>query len=211
MMPCIDLTGKHFGLLTVIRRASLPEAPRPKWLCECQCGNTSVAHGQSLRGGTTRSCGCLRKSTATTHGRSRTAEHKAWLAIKGRCTNPRNKSWPYYGGRGITMCQKWQESFEAFSNDVGEKPGPRHELDRIDTFGNYEPGNVRWITHKENCNNRRYHRLLTYQGETLNMSQWAARVGLKFETLYARVIIRGWDVESALTTPVGQKRCRRPV
>jgi hypothetical protein len=133
------------------------------------------------------------------HGRSRTPIHRVWSTMVERCTSPKSKKWPLYGGRGIRVCERWL-TFENFLADMGERPSAGHTLDRIDTDGHYEPGNVRWATQTEQQRNRRNNRLITFRGETLCLAAWAERVGLSIGTLGFRVR-SGWPVERAITEP----------
>jgi hypothetical protein len=122
-----------------------------------------------------------------------------------RCTNPRHKSWSYYGGRRISVCDQWRNDYTAFLAHVGRRPSPKHSLDRIDNDGNYEPGNVRWATKKEQQRNRRFNRYITLNGETLLLLDWAERIGIPHDALRDR-LNRNWPIERALTEPVGQWR-----
>lgn len=138
------------------------------------------------------------------HGHSprgkRSPEHQAWLSMKGRCLRASHRFYGYYGGRGITICERWLHSFENFLADVGSRPSPAHSIDRYpDRDGNYEPGNVRWATRKEQQRNLRWNRLVTAFGETLCISEWAERYGISIGALYGRIVTRGIDPESALT------------
>jgi hypothetical protein len=129
----------------------------------------------------------------------RTAEYGIWKGMRQRCTNPTVRDYHRYGGRGIEVCERW-ESFTAFLADVGPRPGPGYSLDRIDNDGDYEPGNVRWATAKEQQRNTDRVRRFTYQGETLTLPEWAERVGMP-AALIGRRVWSGWSVEAALTTP----------
>lgn len=132
------------------------------------------------------------------HGLTRTPEYRAWASMKQRCTNPRVRSWSNYGGRGITVCERWSNSFEFFLEDMGPRPTPAHSLDRIDNDGHYEPGNCRWATASEQRRNDRNNRPITFAGETLPLIQWAQRTGITARTIGDR-LDRGWPVERALT------------
>jgi hypothetical protein len=123
-----------------------------------------------------------------------------WASMVKRCRNPKAKDYHYYGGRGINVCNRWLK-FENFLEDMGEKPQGR-TLDRINNEQGYNKRNCRWITHKENCNNRRNSDHITHNGETRSLSQWAEKVGISQPTLWRRIYQRGWSVANALTTPV---------
>lgn len=126
--------------------------------------------------------------------------YKIWLSLKQRCTNPRNKGYKNYGGRGINVCRQWLTSFQEFLEDVGERPSPKHSLDRIDNDGDYEPGNVRWVIRGEQNRNKRGNVLLTWGGKTMLLTDWARGLGIAHATLRSR-LTKGWSLERALTTP----------
>lgn len=148
------------------------------------------------------------RSWARKHGLSRTAEYRAWQTMRLRCTVPSNPAFANYGGRGITVCARWLNSVEAFVEDMGPKPTPRHELDRIDNNRGYEPGNCRWVTRKQNDRNRRSNRMVEFRGERKALSAWCELFGVSQDTVSWR-IKKGWDLERALTTPVGPRKNRR--
>lgn len=120
------------------------------------------------------------------HGMSRTRIYFVWKNMNQRCANKSRTDWMRYGGRGIKVCSEWRESFESFMRDMGD-PGPGFQIDRIDNGGNYEPDNCRWVTSKENCNNRRSNRLITANGETLTLAQWSERTGLCVTSIQRRM------------------------
>lgn len=203
----LDLSGQHFGKLTVEKQVPRPAALTKAgtyWLCRCDCGTTLVIRRDSLTGGNAQSCGCARietlRAVRTTHGMSGSSTYIVWCGMIARCENPKEPAYSDYGGRGVTICDRWH-SFEAFFEDMGERPGSL-TLDRIDNAGNYAPGNCRWATRIQQARNKRSNRLLTYKGETLPLSEWAERVGVSDVTLWARLNVYKWTLERALTTKV---------
>ncbi len=155
-----EMTGEKFGRLTVLRFVGINASHKATWLCECDCGNTVVVDGKSMRSGNTKSCGCFRREDVTrrkrTHGRSYSKLHFVWCSMRQRCTNNRCKDYPNYGGRGITICERWSK-FENFLADMGEK-SEGLSLDREDNNGNYSPENCRWATIKQQNSNKRPHK-----------------------------------------------------
>lgn len=146
----------------------------------------------------------------TIHGRSRTSEHNIWLQMKQRCTNPRHANFAGYGGRGISVCKRWAESFGAFLEDMGERPSEGHSIDRIDNDGNYEPGNCRWATQSEQCKNTRRNRYLEHDGRRLLISEWCAELGLRHCVVLGR-LRRGDSDSQALRAVIPTKRWPRSV
>lgn len=197
--------GQVFGRLTVTGDAGRNGRGERMVSCVCSCGNTKDVIRYSLTSGGTRSCGCLLRETAakksTTHGLSKRPEYGVWLAMVSRCHNARDVAFGRYGGRGITVCDRWRSSLENFISDMGNRP-PDMDIDRIDNNGNYEPGNCRWVTHKENCRNTRRNRIVTAFGESKPLAAWGddPRCVVPWSALKWR-IDNGWDVERAMTTP----------
>jgi hypothetical protein len=145
--------GDVFGLLTVVEAAPTVYNYMKRWNCLCACGKQSVVAQASLRSGNTKSCGC--QSGMPTHGDTNSTEYKAWDSMHQRCNNKTRRDYANYGGRGITICARWQK-YENFLADMGRKPSPELSLDRVNNDGNYEPGNCRWATRWQQNNNSRH-------------------------------------------------------
>ena len=212
-----DLRDCVYADLTVIGYAGQNRHRQSMWICRCVCGREAVVSRPNLKYAgqqRCRTCGRARTTANSkkpkSHGMSLAAEYRTWTRIKVRCLSPKHDHWHNYGGRGITICPEWLNSFEAFFAHVGPRPSPKHSLDRIDNNGNYEPGNVRWATPKEQCRNTRVNQLLTYDGETLPLVEWSERYGLPQQTLRAR-IKSGWSVAKALNTPLITCKSRRSI
>lgn len=155
----ISLVGRKFGKLTVVERTE-NKGKEPAWICQCECGNTTTVMGLNLKNNSTKGCGCLLKTHGKTSGkdaegkRTTSKEYKSWHMMKTRCLNPNYDRYDCYGGRGITVCDRWTNSFEAFLEDMGPRP-ENMELDRINNDDGYYPGNCRWADRKTQINNRR--------------------------------------------------------
>lgn len=175
-MKLIDLTGSVFGEWVVLGRDKNYQGRMVKWMCVCECGKTKSVYGSSLRSETSKSCGCLRKKLGlpayVKHGHSNTKTYYSWAGAKSRCLNPKDASYKYYGGRGITICERWFSDFRLFLEDMGEKP-EGFSLERKDVNGNYEPGNCKWILKSKQALNRRNTVFATYNGKTKPLSEWA--------------------------------------
>lgn len=137
----------------------------------------------------------------TIHGRRYNPEYNIWNHMKIRCSDKLDKD---YGGRGISVCEEWKNSFMAFYSRIGERPSSKHQLDRIDNNGNYEPGNVRWATRKEQSSNRRTNIVITYNGETMILKDWSEKLNMSYGVLRKR-IRKGWDVHTAFNTPISKE------
>lgn len=157
MPPRIEMTGMKIGRLTVLGPGH-SERGQWIWRCSCECGATVCVRGNDMRQGRHKSCGCLQKERTsranTQHGQSGTSLHWLWSAMIDRCVNPNNKRYARYGGRGITVCERWRHDFSAFAADIGPRPDKSLSIDRINNDGHYEPGNVRWATRSEQSKNR---------------------------------------------------------
>ena len=196
-----DLGNMTFGKLCVVPNTrGVAKGNRSTWLCRCECGREKVMKAQLLLAGKARSCGCMksRKGMNATHGMQGTPTWRSWQSMKTRCRDPSHTSYPRYGGRGISYDPKW-ESFEGFLEDMGMRP-PGKTLDREDNDGDYNRANCRWRTPRQQSLNRSDNVWLTFGGETLCLSDMAAKHGLHRGTVHAR-LQRGWTLDRALTTP----------
>lgn len=210
----IDMTGKRFGKLTVLRRSGNTQDGSAVWECRCDCGNLTQVKGNSLRSGVTKSCGCgivegLKLGWGhKTHGETNTRLYGIWCGIKQRTSpNADKRHKKDYYLRGIRVCDEWANSFEEFrdwalANGYDENaPFGECTIDRIDNDGNYCPDNCRWISNKEQARNKSNNRNYTYNGETHNITDWARKLDVSEDMLRERLVVLGWDIEKALTTP----------
>lgn len=204
--PCVDLSGKRFGTITVIKRGENSSSGDARWHGICDCGRPTFSCGYRLVSGKVHSCrGCACKKNATTHGATDTKEFYAWSAMIQRCCDPQSESYKDYGARGIKVCKRWR-NFEAFIGDMGKAPSKELTLDRIDNDGDYTPENCRWATMREQANNRRNNNIFEFNGQSKTVAQWARAVGLEYHTLRRRIFVSRWPIERALTTPVTHPR-----
>ncbi len=168
----------------------------------CGCGQNVVCRVGDVKRGFTTSCGCLNRAVAAkrwrTHGKTGTPEHGVWKGMRQRCNDPNHIQYKDYGGRGITVCSRWDE-FELFLQDMGPRPSANHDIDRIDNDAGYGPDNCRWVTHQENCRNKRTNVVLAAHGKRQTLAAWADDLGLSQTTLQAR-LSRGMSVPEALVS-----------
>lgn len=195
-----DLTGQRFGRLRAVAFDGTRHG-KTWWLCVCDCGSEKVVAYGHLTFALVRSCGCLRKenarATMTTHGGAGARWYSIWCGMMGRCHNPNSARFHRYGGRGITVCDRWYDP-SAFYEDMGDPPA-QMSLERIDNDVGYSPENCRWAGVKEQNNNRKDTRRITFNGETMSATAWGERLGITKATMYWR--LRAWPLERALTEP----------
>ena len=203
----VDLTGQRFGRLTVVKYAGVNSSSRAMWECVCDCGGKKITSGKNLKSGWALSCGCLQRETRAnngkknkTHGQKGTRLYNTWAHMKQRCENPKNDDYNNYGGRGICVCDEWQE-FEPFyewamSNGYNEKL----TIDRIDVNGNYEPNNCRWADAYTQHNNTRTNTYVVYKGQRKTASQWSRELKISKCRLY-RQLKNGKTLEEIINTP----------
>ena len=210
---CKDIPAETYGRLTTV---GLPftiysgNKYRAYQQCVCSCGTLKQYRLSSLKSGDTRSCGCLMREIASKcnskHRCCGTSEYRAWASMLARCLSTTHHAFHHYGGRGISICERWRV-FENFLADMGQKPSPKHSLDRIDNSGNYEPSNCRWATWVEQANNKRSSHMVTIGGVTDTLPNWCRIHDISYNCVQARLRL-GWDYNTALTKPVGQRKKR---
>lgn len=201
-----NLTSEKFGRLLVLGRAKNKTykcgASVVQYICECDCGNKVIVSANGLRSGHTKSCGCLRremgKESLFKHGHGNERIYRIWVHMRERCEKPNVREYKHYGERGIVVCDEWKNNFESFYEwAITHGYEECLTIDRIDTNGNYEPSNCRWVTMKVQTNNRRNNHLITYNGQSKTVTQWAEEKGINPSTVFTR-LSRGWSIERAL-------------
>lgn len=203
-----ELIGQRFGNYTIIAKSDrrLPSGGRPFYACRCDCGSVREVNIQILRSGRAKGCGCR----LFKHGMRHTPLYGVWQAMINRCHNPNVDRFRDYGGRGIKVCDRWRGSFQAFFDDMGDRPSDDHQIDRIDNDGDYEPGNCRWVPRKDQQRNKRNNHLIEWKGETRTLVEWAAFLGISRKALSWR-IHSGWTIEEAFTRPVVSRKTDREI
>jgi len=172
--PISDMVGRRYGKLTVLERAH-NHNNRWHWLCQCDCGNTTTAPKNRLGGGGKMSCGCLKGEWQIKHGMTGTKEYNAWHRMRERCHDKNNRTYKWYGGRGIFVSDEWRNSFETFFSDMGPAPSKKHQLDRTNNNRGYSKDNCRWVTKKQNACNTRTSKIWAVKGKVFYSSADAAR------------------------------------
>lgn len=199
-----DLTGSRFGKLVVVQRAEQQRGRRAHWLCQCDCGQLAVKNSKYLLCGDTTSCGCEQKAMRARgnmkHGATpakRTREYHLWRSMKSRCYVKSSSGFRHYGARGVTVCQRWLESFPAFLEDMGRCP-QGWTLDRIDANGNYEPSNCRWAAWETQYSNKRKVLRCTLNGVPMTLAQAARASGVRYDSLHHHVRMLGESADDAV-------------
>lgn len=208
MSNFIDITGKKYNKLTAIDRVENSKNGKTRWLCLCECGNKTIVSGSNLKNGLVKSCGCLSHE----HSWNRYVEdnskrlYSVWCGIKGRCKNKNNPSYKNYGGRGITICEEWENflTFESWSYKNGYKENMT--IERNDVNGNYCPENCCWIPKNKQASNRRTCYKIEYNGQIVNLSDLCEKLGLNYKRVHNRIHKLGWSVEKAISTETYVKR-----
>lgn len=202
-----DLAGQRFGRLLAIRR--VPAPGKSRWQCRCDCGEMIVASANNLRSGRSGSCGCLHRARVgasnaelkRTHGMCGTPTYRTWLSMKQRCHDENTPAYKLYGARGIAVCERWRNSFDAFMADMGARPVGT-TIDRINNDGNQEPGNCRWARQVEQERNKTNNRRLNFDGKERPLAEISEMTGVAYHLLHDRIVRRGWSLVEALSTPV---------
>lgn len=200
-----DLTGIKFGRLLVLEYSGSIKG-RPHWLCKCDCGKYVVKPSALIMYGNSKSCGCLKRDKMTKHGMAESRIYRLWKNMMQRTNNKNSASYCLYGARGISVCEEWKDpsKFIEWALSNGYNPNAekgRCMLDRIDNNKGYNPWNCRWVAASDQQRNRRNNRLLTMNGETMCITDWAKRLGCNTTILYNRIKY-GWPIERILTEPV---------
>lgn len=190
--------GQKFRRLTVLAAPSRRKGERQLWTCRCDCGNIRNFVAKNVKKNHTKSCGCLKN--APTHGLSGSPEYHVWEAMVARCTNPKCPEFPNYGGRGVTICERWRK-FESFYAEMGPRPTSKHSIDRINNEGDYEVANCHWTTRDKQNRNKRNNHFLTLNGVTKCISDWAEQGNVSCGLLSYRIRIKRMDLKQALAIP----------
>lgn len=191
------ITGHTYGRWTVIEKLNTKTRFHESLcLCRCECGTERTVKIASLKNKRSKSCGCYNRERLARHGKARSGAANSWYGMIARCTNLDNPNYAQYGGRGITICDRWMD-LNNFIADMGERP-PKATLDRIDVNGPYSPENCRWASRKQQCNNQRTNQRVIYNGNTFTIGELADVTGKNYFTLYSRIVKYKWPVEKAI-------------
>lgn len=200
-----DYINVWFGRLTPIGFSE----KKKHWTFRCECGTVKSIDRGSVFCGDVQSCGCLRVEACIarqTHGQTKKAKlsptYMSWRSMMARCYRPYNNRYPSHGGRGIIVCDRWRISFQAFRDDMGERPSKSHTIDRIDNNGNYTPENCRWATKSQQARNRRSTVRIEVDGSEMLLVDAAEKFGLTYSALHSRIFYHGWSIERAISEPM---------
>lgn len=207
-----DIKGKRFGRLVAIKFHHV-EKQKAFWECLCDCGNKKNIRASDLIKGSITSCGCFRNEIllkrVRKHGKSDTSIYNVWFGMKQRCENQNHTSYKNYGGRGIKVCDRWQ-NFENFYADMGESYKQGLTIERVENNRNYSPDNCEWVTWKKQNNNRRSNRIINLNGVTGTLMSFCEKYDIKYEIAKYR-LNKGWSVEKTFSTPVRTIKKRTPI
>jgi hypothetical protein len=207
--PRKNLTGKTFARLTALKCVGVNQRGKALWICKCSCGETSTVLGYRLTNGSIRSCGCLLTEALTKHGGSGWPEFRVWGTMLSRCRNRKSKSFPRYGGRGITVCKRWERSFKAFIEDMGRRPTTASTIERLNNDKGYCPSNCVWASRRQQGRNKSNNVVLSHAGTSMTLCEWAEKLCVSPRLLRVR-LWRGWSTGRTLTTPVLRRNpCQR--
>ena len=197
-----NLAGSKFGRWTILGFHSIKHASA-RMLCRCECGKEKIIYLKSMKSGDSTNCGCQRNivhGNAKRGSSGKTKEYTTWCNMLRRCFDENNEAFYNYGERGIMVCDRWADSFASFLEDMGKSPSRQHTIDRIDNDGNYEPGNCRWATRKEQNRNSRNCLIIEHEGKAMTLVEWSELVGISTYVISWR-IKSGWTTKEALFTP----------
>lgn len=205
MRTPLELINKKFGRLTVVSKNSINSpSNNSRWDCVCDCGNKTTVIGSKLINGHTSSCGCFHieqiREASKTHGKRSSNEYSIWCGLKSRCLNENGQVFDRYGGRGITVCEDWRGSFEAFHKDMGTRPSSEHSIERLDNNKGYGPDNCVWATPIEQANNRRSNSHFDHDGQIKTIAEWARQYNVPHSKFNKRLKL-GWAFDKAVFTP----------
>lgn len=197
-----NIFGRKYNKLTVLQKDC--DNQRRKVICQCDCGNIVSVRLDHVKSNRTKSCGCLRKQVLLKHNLSQSRLYQIWEGMIQRSYNKKSSNYKNYGGRGITVCDEWLNDFVTFKDwAINNGYNDKLTLDRITVNGDYKPSNCRWVTMKEQSNNKRNNKYITYKDETKTLSQWSDFTGINAKTIQTRLRL-GWSIDKALTTSVKQ-------
>lgn len=204
----IDFTNTKKGELLIESYIGKTEKGVHFWSAKCSCGNSIQIRSSGIK--KTDSCGCvsLKKASKTnsTHRMRHSSEYRSWIGMRVRILKKTEPSYPRYGGRGITICDSWKNSFESFYADMGPKPSPRHSIDRVDNNAGYCKENCRWATPKQQMRNRSTTVMVEYNEATVALAELCEKFNVDINDVYRRIHLNKWDVHRAITTPIRPKK-----